>query len=113
MDLIKLEKPGSNLVFIDKEDLSFDEIRNHNDLVSFVEDNKVNIQVAFTIPDEQVKIREFGNLLQIKDNYRKLVVSLDNILISSYQGVEHIHLRDFLTATLLWEILLTEYLSPI
>jgi hypothetical protein len=54
------------------------------------------VQVAFTIPDEKVREREFGNLLLIKDNYRKIVVSLDEIQIDNYEGVEHWHLRKFL-----------------
>ncbi len=55
------------------------------------------IQVAYLITDEKVKIREFGNLLLIKDNYPKYVVSLDEYLIGSYKGMKHMHIRDFLT----------------
>jgi uncharacterized protein len=53
--------------------------------------------MALTIPDDKVKEREFGNLLKIKDNYRKIVVTMDEIQIDSYKGIEHIHLRKFLT----------------
>jgi hypothetical protein len=54
------------------------------------------VQVAFSIPDQKVKEREFGNLLAIKDNFRKVVVSLDEVQVYSYEGVEHMHLRKFL-----------------
>ena len=33
------------------------------------------IQVAYLLPDEKVREREFGNLLRIEDNYEKIVVS--------------------------------------
>jgi uncharacterized protein len=67
--------------------------------IDFVADrgeNRIYVQVAFSIPDQKVKEREFGNLLAIKDNYRKLVVSLDEIQVNSYKGVEHIHVRKLL-----------------
>lgn len=57
------------------------------------------VQVSYLITDEKVQLREFGNLLLIKDNYPKYVVSLDEYLIGSYKGVKHIHLREFLSTT--------------
>ncbi len=56
----------------------------------------IYIQVAYIISDEKVKKREFGNLMLIKDNYPKYVVSLDPVEIGSYKGIKHIHLREFL-----------------
>ena len=67
--------------------------------IDFVADKagtRMYIQVAFTIPTQNVKEREFGNLLAIKDNYKKIVVSLDEFQVDSFQGIEHIHLRKFL-----------------
>ena len=58
---------------------------------------KLYIQAAYLIPDEKVKKREFGNLPEIKDNYRKIVVSPDEYAPENVKGVEHIHLGDFLT----------------
>jgi len=43
---------------------------------------------------------EFGNLLKIKDNYRKTIVTMDEILIDFCKGIKHIHLRKFLTEIL-------------
>ncbi len=54
------------------------------------------IQVAYQISDEKVREREFGNLLRIKDNYEKVVISADEFA-EDYKGVKHIHIRDFLT----------------
>ncbi len=54
------------------------------------------IQVAYQLPDEKVREREFGNLLKIEDNYEKIVVSADEFT-SDYKGIKHIHIRGFLT----------------
>ena len=67
------------------------------DFIAEKSDEKIYIQVAYLITDEKVKQREFGNLLQIKDNYPKYVVSLDPVQIGGIQGVRHMHLREFLT----------------
>lgn len=67
------------------------------DFIAEKANQRIYVQVALTIPDNKVKEREFGNLLKIKDNYRKIVVTMDEIQIESYQGIEHIHLRKFLT----------------
>jgi hypothetical protein len=67
------------------------------DFVAEKMNNRIYFQVAYTLPDDKVKEREFGNLLKVKDNYRKVVISLDEIQLESYQGVEHWHLRKFLS----------------
>ena len=54
------------------------------------------IQVAYLIPDEKVREREFGNLLKINDNYEKIVVSTDQFT-NDYKGVKHLQLSQFLT----------------
>jgi predicted AAA+ superfamily ATPase len=48
------------------------------------------------LSDEKVKSREFGNLKLIKDNYPKMVVSLDTFAPKNIDGIQHIYLRDFL-----------------
>jgi len=54
------------------------------------------VQVAYLLPDEKVREREFGNLLKIEDNYEKIVVSADEFT-TDYKGVKHIHIREFLS----------------
>jgi len=62
-----------------------------------IKNNKLKyIQVALTIQDTKAREREFGNLLKIKDNLEKIVISMDP-LVSNYQGIKHIKLIDFLT----------------
>lgn len=54
------------------------------------------IQVCYLLSSQDVIDREFGNLLQIKDNYPKYVVSMDEFAPKNIQGVEHLHLKEFL-----------------
>ena len=53
------------------------------------------IQVAYQLPNEKVREREFGNLLKIEDNYEKIVVSADEFA-DDYKGIKHMHITDFL-----------------
>ena len=49
------------------------------------------------LTDEKTIEREFGNLMQINDNFPKFVITMDEIPLSaSYKGIRQIHLRDFL-----------------
>jgi len=66
------------------------------DFIATKDGNTIYFQVAYLITDNKVKEREFGNLLKIKDNYNKYVISLDSVLISGYNGIKHLHLKDFL-----------------
>ena len=58
------------------------------------------IQVAIELSNPETIKREFGNLLKIKDNYPKIVVSGERSFENSHEGVEHIYIRDFLSSTL-------------
>jgi uncharacterized protein len=69
------------------------------DFIANRQGKKKYIQAAYLLPDEKVIKREFGNLLEIKDNYKKMVVSLDQYAPKNVQGIEHIHLIDFLSNT--------------
>ncbi|ETR69791.1 MAG: ATPase, ATPase (AAA+ superfamily) [Candidatus Magnetoglobus multicellularis str. Araruama] len=72
----------------------------NNKEIDFVCDKKnerLYIQVAYMIPDEKTYEREFGNLLAIPDNYKKIVISMDDMIGGSYKGIEHLHVLDFLT----------------
>jgi len=48
------------------------------------------IQVAYLLSDAYTVSREFGNLLRIKDNHEKIVISMDDVRLSNYEGIEHI-----------------------
>ncbi len=69
------------------------------DFVCERQGEKIYIQCAYLLADEQTIQREFGNLLLIKDNYPKFVVTLDDFRGNTYQGIIHSSLRDFLQKT--------------
>ena len=66
------------------------------DFVAIKEDIKTYVQVAYLIADEKTHKREFGNLLSIPDNCKKLVVSMDETAAGNYKGIDHISIRNFL-----------------
>ncbi len=53
-------------------------------------------QVALRIDSEETVKREFGNLLKIRDNYPKYLITLDEYEGRSYEGIVHLPLRKFL-----------------
>lgn len=57
------------------------------------------VQVAAELSKPETVAREFGNLLKIKDNYPKIVVSGERSFENTYEGIEHIYIRDFLTSS--------------
>ncbi|MEG2237009.1 MAG: ATP-binding protein [Akkermansia sp.] len=57
------------------------------------------VQVAMELSSSETIYREFGNLLKIRDNYPKIVVSGERSFENSYDGVKHIHIRDFLSSS--------------
>ena len=65
------------------------------DFVATKPDKKIYIQVAFSIPNEETKKREFGAYNAINDNYPKYVITLDKMTYE-YDGIKHINLIDFL-----------------
>lgn len=57
----------------------------------------IYIQVAYLLNEESTVKREFGNLMQVPDNYPKYVVSMDPITKpKDYDGITHMPLRTFL-----------------
>lgn len=72
------------------------------DFVATKADKRIYVQVTYLLASDATVKREFGNLLAIKDNYPKIVVSLDPVEggFSEYPGIEHINLRNFLKTTL-------------
>lgn len=67
------------------------------DFIAEKQNEKIYFQVCRNLAEEQTIKREFGNLLKIDDNYKKIVLSLDKFFPSDYNGIEHQYLIDFLT----------------
>ncbi|MFA5024679.1 MAG: ATP-binding protein [Patescibacteria group bacterium] len=90
-----------NLVFLHLARLGFNinvgQLGNKEiDFVAEKDGQKIYVQVAYLIADQAVKDREFGNLLEIPDNYKKIVVSMDKVTGGDYLGIKHYNIIDFL-----------------
>lgn len=68
------------------------------DFVAEKNNERVYIQVAYMLTEQSTIDREFGNLALIRDNYRKLVVSMDTAFANTVNGIEHWNLLRFLEA---------------
>ena len=78
-----------------------------NDEIDFVCQRKgetLYIQVSIELSKEETIEREFGNLLRIKDNYPKIVVSGEVSFENTYEGVQHMYIRDFLSSSLVFSL---------
>ena len=67
------------------------------DFVAVQRDERIYIQVCRTLSEESD--REISNLLEIKDNYPKYVVTLDELATGNVNGVRIVHLADFLLSS--------------
>ena len=67
------------------------------DFVARRGDKIIYIQATYLLSDDTTRQREFGNLLAIRNNYPKYVVSLDEWTSGSItDGIQHLHLATFL-----------------
>jgi len=72
---------------------------NEVDFVAQKADKTLYVQSAYLLSDEATIQREFSALEQIKDNYEKIVVSLDDVKFPQKNGIKHLQaweLNDFL-----------------
>lgn len=66
------------------------------DFVAIKNDNRLYIQVTYLLASESTIEREYAPLLQISDNYEKIVLSLDSYFPSNRDGIKWINLIHFL-----------------
>jgi predicted AAA+ superfamily ATPase len=66
------------------------------DFVCDKNNKRIYIQVTLSLADEKVREREIGNLLLINDNFRKIVITADEIAEPEIQGIEIWNIRNFL-----------------
>ena len=67
------------------------------DFIATKNNEKRYIQVALELSREDTVEREFGNLMSIGDHYPKLVVTSEKTHTSSFEGIRHEYIGDFLT----------------
>lgn len=66
------------------------------DFIATKQENKLYIQVTQEIGSPETEQREYGRLLDIRDNYPKYVLRTDVFAGGNYQGIKTMHIADFL-----------------
>jgi len=66
------------------------------DFVAEKPSEKLYVQVTESMLSETVRERELRPLNAIRDNYEKIVLSMDKSYITSYDGIKTLNIMDFL-----------------
>lgn len=66
------------------------------DFIAKKQENKLYIQVTQEIGSQETEKREYGRLLDIRDNYPKYVLRTDAFAGGNYEGIKTMHVADFL-----------------
>jgi predicted AAA+ superfamily ATPase len=66
------------------------------DFVATRQGGKLYIQITQQIDHTQTEQREYGRLLDIRDNYPKYVLRTDDFADGNYEGIKTMHVADFL-----------------
>lgn len=66
------------------------------DFIGVLRDERLYVQVSYLLADEKVIEREFAPLRAIKDNYEKMVLSMDSLFDSNIDGIKRKNIVDFL-----------------
>lgn len=88
-----------NIVYLELKRRGYDVYIGKNDtkeidFVAIRRDEKIYVQVCVELPTESN--RETDNLMDIKDHYHKYVVCMDDLAIGNENGIEIVHIADFL-----------------
>ena len=66
------------------------------DFIAIKPNERIYYQVSRSILDEKVEEREKKSLLAINDNYKKVILTMDNVKNKQIEGIEVINIIDFL-----------------
>lgn len=66
------------------------------DFVAEKGSNIINIQVAYKISEPSALEREYASLLEIKDNFTKYLLTIDDDFRDNYQGIQAMPIHEFL-----------------
>lgn len=66
------------------------------DFIAIKPNEIIYYQVSRSIMDEKVEAREKKSLLCIKDNYKKVILTMDNVKNKQIEGIEVVNIIDFL-----------------
>ncbi len=67
------------------------------DFIAIKPSERIYYQVSRSIMDEKVEEREKKSLLAINDNYKKVILTMDNVKNKQIDGIEVINIIDFLS----------------
>jgi len=84
-----------NLVYLQLKSAGFDVyagyLRNREvDFVAIKNSKKLYVQVSYLMTEPETINREYASLVSIKDNFPKIIVSLDDIAFADNEGIKHI-----------------------
>lgn len=66
------------------------------DFIAQKSGEKIYVQVAYMLTNEGTINREYGNLLEIPDNFPKYVVTMDELTdTATHKGINRMHVKDF------------------
>ena len=66
------------------------------DFVATRQNDRLYVQVTKEIGSEETERREYGRLLELRDNYPKYVLTTDDFAGGNYRGIRTMHVADFL-----------------
>ena len=66
------------------------------DFIAIKPNEKIYYQITRSMLDEKVEEREKNSLLAIKDNYKKIILTMDKVKSKQIEGIEVINIIDFL-----------------
>lgn len=89
MVMLELKRKGYR-VFVGKSD------EKEIDFIAEKAEKKIYVQVSYKMTEKSTIDREFSPLLEIKDNYPKYVVTMDETWHDNIEGIQHKHVADFL-----------------
>lgn len=70
--------------------------RKEIDFVGEKQGDKLYVQVCYLLSDEATIQREFGSLLEVRDNYPKMVLYQEGSFRGNYEGIPAIRIEDWL-----------------
>ena len=69
------------------------------DFIGEKQGKKIYVQVAYKLENKQTIDREFSTLLEVKDQFPKFVVTMEDFWKESVEGIQHLHIAEFLLNT--------------
>ena len=67
-----------------------------NGFVAEKQSDKLYVHVCYLLSDETTTQREFGSLLDVRDNYPKIVLYQEGSFRGNYEGIPAIKIEDWL-----------------